>query len=313
MKRIFITILCLGCICAIYSQEPTGTNAFEYADKWHGVEYDSMEKEFYGVTYYLYSDTIIGDYTYRTLWRINGYLEQPYCAGALRQSDKGTKVYYYNFLTVGGVSRQEYLLYDFTANIGDTIHDAYFRLEDMRILLDIMGEPTSTGWVVADKYIQDGRIHMIVERVYNEIDIKPRYRTHWIQGVGTPNILWPTDYGVAGPTTLYALCASNGDEMLYSYNLEHLGIVNDCTEWHLKEDALNNILLHGITISANGNSLLIQSSIHLSQAKIYTINGQCVMQAAQADIDVSALPQGMYILRALTADGQEHQAKFIKQ
>ena len=59
--------------------------------------------------------------------------------------------------------------------------------------------------------------------------------------------------------------------------------------------------------------LHIQTSEELSQAKVYTINGQCVMQAAQTDIDVSALPQGMYILRALTADGQQHQAKFIKQ
>ena len=59
--------------------------------------------------------------------------------------------------------------------------------------------------------------------------------------------------------------------------------------------------------------LHIQTSEKLSQAKVYTINGQCVMQASQADIDVSALPQGMYILRAQTADGQQHQAKFIKQ
>ena len=51
----------------------------------------------------------------------------------------------------------------------------------------------------------------------------------------------------------------------------------------------------------------------LSHAKIYTINGQCVMQASQTDIDVSALPQGMYILRAETTDGNAHQTKFIKQ
>ena len=59
--------------------------------------------------------------------------------------------------------------------------------------------------------------------------------------------------------------------------------------------------------------LHIQTPDELSPAKIYTINGQCVLQSAQTDIDVSALPQGMYILRALTADGQQHQAKFIKQ
>ncbi|MBR4521317.1 MAG: T9SS type A sorting domain-containing protein, partial [Paludibacteraceae bacterium] len=36
-------------------------------------------------------------------------------------------------------------------------------------------------------------------------------------------------------------------------------------------------------------------------------------QSAQTDIDVSALPQGMYILRAETTDGNAHQTKFIKQ
>ena len=45
----------------------------------------------------------------------------------------------------------------------------------------------------------------------------------------------------------------------------------------------------------------------------YLYNGQRVLQSAQTDIDVSALPQGMYILRAETTDGNAHQAKFIKQ
>jgi len=38
-----------------------------------------------------------------------------------------------------------------------------------------------------------------------------------------------------------------------------------------------------------------------------------VLQSAGTDIDVSALPQGMYLLRALTTNGQNHQAKFIKK
>ena len=59
--------------------------------------------------------------------------------------------------------------------------------------------------------------------------------------------------------------------------------------------------------------LHIQTPDEHSLTKIYAINGQCVQQSVYADIDVSALPQGMYILRALTADGQLHQAKFIKQ
>ncbi len=62
------------------------------------------------------------------------------------------------------------------------------------------------------------------------------------------------------------------------------------------------------------NAILhLQTDEELSQVNIYNLNGQCVLQASQADIDVSALPQGMYILRAETTDGNAHQAKFIKQ
>ena len=59
--------------------------------------------------------------------------------------------------------------------------------------------------------------------------------------------------------------------------------------------------------------LNIHVSEELSQVNIYNLNGQCVLQSAQTDIDVSALPQGMYILRAETTDGNAHQTKFIKQ
>ena len=56
------------------------------------------------------------------------------------------------------------------------------------------------------------------------------------------------------------------------------------------------------------NAILhIQTTEELAQVKIYNLNGQRVLQSAQTDIDVSALPQGMYILRAETTDGNAHQ------
>ena len=69
------------------------------------------------------------------------------------------------------------------------------------------------------------------------------------------------------------------------------------------------------TLSPNPvNTILhLQTYEELSHVNIYNLNGQCVMQAAQTDIDVSALPQGMYILRAETTYGNAHQTKFIKQ
>lgn len=70
-----------------------------------------------------------------------------------------------------------------------------------------------------------------------------------------------------------------------------------------------------LAISPNPvNAILhIHTAEELSQVNIYNLNGQCVLQSAQTDIDVSSLSQGMYILQATTYDGMQHQAKFIKQ
>ena len=95
-----------------------------------------------------------------------------------------------------------------------------------------------------------------------------------------------------------------------------IGNTNEIEESSLSNEYSTQVLNDAyLIISPNpvNSTLSIQMQEDISQAKIYTINGQCVLQASQTDIDVSALPQGMYILRALTTDGQQHQAKFIKQ
>ena len=52
----------------------------------------------------------------------------------------------------------------------------------------------------------------------------------------------------------------------------------------------------------------------VARVQVFSLNGQRVLQAAQTDIDVSALPQGMYILRAETTDGNAHQcSKYISR
>ena len=73
--------------------------------------------------------------------------------------------------------------------------------------------------------------------------------------------------------------------------------------------------IEGVIISPNPvkTVLHVQAEESISGVKIYSINGQCALQSAQTDIDVSGLPQGMYVLRAITADGQQYQTKFIKE
>lgn len=59
--------------------------------------------------------------------------------------------------------------------------------------------------------------------------------------------------------------------------------------------------------------LNIQSEDELLRVDIYNLDGQCVLHASQADIDVSGLPHGMYIVRATTTANELLQTKFIKQ
>lgn len=80
----------------------------------------------------------------------------------------------------------------------------------------------------------------------------------------------------------------------------------------------DNLLPHtkivlSITPNPVRDFLSITSTEDLTHIYIYNLNGQCVLQTSQTDIDVSSLPQGMYILRAITSTGDLKQAKFIKE
>ena len=58
--------------------------------------------------------------------------------------------------------------------------------------------------------------------------------------------------------------------------------------------------------------LTISITEELCNVAIYNLSGQKVLQTEQTEVDVSGLPDGMYILRAQTADGNMYQDKFIK-
>lgn len=80
----------------------------------------------------------------------------------------------------------------------------------------------------------------------------------------------------------------------------------------ISDSDLNTPVTFSISPNPVNAILHLQTDEELSQVNIYNLNGQCVLQADQTDIDVSALPQGMYILRACAVDGAALSAKFIK-
>ena len=61
------------------------------------------------------------------------------------------------------------------------------------------------------------------------------------------------------------------------------------------------------------NEITIHCSTPVEQVAIYNLNGQVVLQSTQTQIDLSALSQGVYIVRVLTTDGQVLQAKVLHE
>ncbi|MBR1808578.1 MAG: C10 family peptidase [Paludibacteraceae bacterium] len=80
----------------------------------------------------------------------------------------------------------------------------------------------------------------------------------------------------------------------------------------LKRSTYKSNLLK-ITPNPVNNILNIYYSKEISVITIYSLSGQPVLQTTETEINVSSLPAGMYIVRALTVDGEQLQAKFIKQ
>ena len=271
------------------------------ADTWYGVEIDYMTKKYYGVKYYLSDSFVWHSLEYRSLWRDGGYTEGVKRYGALRPTDNGKKIYLLDMTGQYEDFYREYLLYDFAAEVGDTV-DAYFKLEDMHIYTDHMGEAKSVGWIVRDKQVIDGRIHTIVERCYKGGEQGPAYTTEWIQGIGTKHVLWPYMYGYAEPTTLYSLCATRGDKQLYSFDVEYLGIENNCTEWHLINDALENNYSNGNMINVENNVLTINDN-NIIYATIYDLQGRELLRSDLPNIDMSPLSSGLYLVTVQTDKG----------
>ena len=137
---------------------------------------------------------------------------------------------------------------------------------------------------------------------------------HLIAEAGESVILLPgfhAEYGSNVRLNIRDFCMNSS---AYMRKTPHRRTENDDTQ-ATSEVLKTDVALVELSLSPNPvNSILhIHTTDKLSEVKIFTLNGQCVLQSAQTDIDVSTLPQGMYILRAVTSESTSHQAKFIKK
>ncbi|MBR1564182.1 MAG: T9SS type A sorting domain-containing protein [Paludibacteraceae bacterium] len=88
-------------------------------------------------------------------------------------------------------------------------------------------------------------------------------------------------------------------------------VASSGTKGHDQNDVGN--CCSNLTFDIVNNIFRIYTLEQVFSIRLYSLSGQPVLQTTKTEIDVSSLPSGMYIVRAITVDGEQLQAKFIKQ
>ena len=204
-----------------------------WCDTWNVMWFDGMRFDETASTsqYRLGKDTIIGDYTYskftsRTSVRFT--------------SDRKVYVYYEGFDDndpyTPDLPTGEYLAYDFSAQVGDTLE-----------VFSGIGTYSTYPCVVddvqidAETYLRTITLHKICRKDVDEDGVLEEYddmEMTWIEGVGSPNGFLISDppCGLVGGGTFALLCAYKGDELKYTGSLyDEYGCEYNATEQNPKD------------------------------------------------------------------------------
>ena len=272
MKKLTLLLALIAFHSVCYCEE------LSHATKWFGIQYlhqypqNDYTPDITSLTYTLEGDTLFKGITYQKIC-LTHEAEHKVKAynGAIRQSTDGQKVY---FIPSG--SNNEYLLYDFSANGGDTVY-AYNGFSD--ISCEQMRNTADSGsilaaWEILSTQTIDGRKHLKVREVDTQSSVE------WIEGIGTKHILWPVGRGcyATGMEIRFhqTLCATDSEgNVLYSYDTDNLGIHNNNCEW----ERINSAVENAIYSTSAAHKILQDSHILILRGdKTYTLTGQEVKQ-----------------------------------
>lgn len=204
-----------------------------FANKWYAVEYNTHPgcsncSDYYNaVSYSLGKDTVFSGLQYTCFWKNDSIY-----VGAIRFSKDGSKTYYL-------IKDKEFLLYDFMANVGDTLllFSGYLGADCLKVVDNYV----EMEWKVDEVLTIDNRKHIFLhclEQRFSDCKVE------WIEGIGTSNVIFPEPYSIsmAGGPSLWTICAFHDDLCLYSFDLEQIGLYNDCPSWRVIDDKVPYII-----------------------------------------------------------------------
>ena len=186
---------------------------YKWCNQWNVMWFDGMQFDESATTshYQLGQDTVIGDYTYRKFtsrtsvrftedWKVYVYYE------GFDDNDPYTE----------DLPTGEYLAYDFSAQVGDTL-EVFSGIGTYSTYLCVVDDVQQTDIQTALRTIT---LHKICRMDTDGDGIEEEYGCEeitWIEGVGSPNGFLISDLpGRAGGGTYALLCAYKDDELKYT-------------------------------------------------------------------------------------------------
>jgi hypothetical protein len=217
-------------------------------------------------------DTLIDAIAHKKLFYCNGAYK-----GALR-TEPG-KVFF-----VPADSLQEYTLYNFTLNEGDTAHNVYMESHSE------MPEPYITSLVINQVWIEEGRRH-----IYSSEDI------HWIEGVGSrTGLFWGSGLNVSNYLIELA-CMSINDSIVYPG--WQSGTLSCPFFMGIEDQAQTPISVYpnptttSVTLSIPIRDPATELHLYDALGARVLVNVRILHQ--ETIIDMEQLPQGIYFLHLL--------------
>ena len=183
-------------------------------------------------------------------------------------------------------------LYDFSANVGDTLRIGYVAEE---IILDSISIE-QIGGVDRRKYWFELEYGFLGE---------PYAIETWIEGIGSSfGLLWSGSEGIVGGY-YSALCFHQNGELVWQ-NPEY----DACTVTAIKENKDSDIFIY----PNPANNLVHINGVEAAEVQVYNALGQVVKTVRGTnDIDVSGLAEGVYLLRMTDKEGNSYLEKIVKQ
>ena len=229
-------------------------------------------------------DTLIEDVRYmKIMGNIND--EFPMLFTVLREENGKVWMRYLS-------TSEEKLLYDFTASVGDTLcfgeWDACFVLDS--ISTEQIGGADRRKFWFGLEYDNMGR---------------PRAKETWVEGIGSDyGLLWCGYYGI--PDGWHCLlCFHQNGELVWE-NPEY----GECTYTEVEENKDSEISVY----PNPANETVTIGGLEVAEIQVYNSLGQLINSIKSTNVmSVSELPEGIYLLRVTTKDGEICSTQLIVQ